>query len=232
MIEIYGLKMEQVLPENQLEVLLTRLPENTQKEIKKLWSYEGAVRKLAGEYLLRYMVSRKTNLVFEEILVDKDRHGKPLLKNPGEVFLNVSHSGKWVVGAVGGCPLGIDIEKKKERSFKPAERFFTEPEKQLFFRKTREQKLEFFIDRWTLQESYVKAVGKGISLWSVGLDVIYYGESNGKIVCRDQNLPDAFFKKFDMDKEYKMTVNSLEDKEFGQPEVKDMVLFFSEMMKR
>jgi 4'-phosphopantetheinyl transferase len=87
------------------------------------------------------------------------------LKDYSNLHFNISHSGDYVVVAFSDCPVGIDIEKNKGNRLKVAQRFFTQQElNDLFLFAEEQEQVDYFYQLWTLKESYMKAIGKGISM--------------------------------------------------------------------
>ena len=90
--------------------------------------------------------------------------GKPYLPGHPDVHFSLSHSGTWVLCALSDAELGCDVEGP--RRFDPAlARHFFHPDETawLFSLPPREQDAAF-LRLWTLKESYLKAVGLGLSL--------------------------------------------------------------------
>lgn len=87
---------------------------------------------------------------------------KPFIKNHPEIFFNLSHSEEKIMCVVSDREVGCDIEKIKENTNDIAARYFTEEEKNAI--DSAERKDEMFFRIWTLKESYIKAVGLGLSL--------------------------------------------------------------------
>ncbi len=100
----------------------------------------------------------------EDILFETNEYGKPKLKKQENIFFNFSHSGDWVVCAIGDKPLGVDVEQIKGKDLEIAKRFYTEYEYEDLLRQKEEKRPECFIKYWTLKESYTKAEGKGLSI--------------------------------------------------------------------
>ncbi|MCD6091871.1 MAG: 4'-phosphopantetheinyl transferase superfamily protein, partial [Bacteroidales bacterium] len=100
-----------------------------------------------------------------KIEFDYNEHEKPFLKGYPKAHFNISHSGDYVVVAFSDCAVGIDIEKNKGDRLKVAKRFFTKEElEDLFAYSGIEKQIDYFYQLWTLKESYMKAIGKGISM--------------------------------------------------------------------
>ena len=90
--------------------------------------------------------------------------GKPYLPGLPDVHFSLSHSGTRVLCALSGSELGCDVECPRRADLALARRFFHPDEtKWLISLSGREQEAAF-LRLWTLKESYVKAVGLGLSL--------------------------------------------------------------------
>lgn len=87
---------------------------------------------------------------------------KPFIKNHPEIFFNLSHSEEKIMCVVSDREVGCDIEKIRENTNDIAARYFTEEERNAI--DSTEKKDEMFFRIWTLKESYIKALGLGLSL--------------------------------------------------------------------
>ena len=94
------------------------------------------------------------------------QYDKPYVQNM-DVSFNISHSNDKVmcVFSPSLVDLGCDVEKDKKDGSKIAERFFTE-EEFLYLRNVEEEdeRKTLFTRLWTMKESFIKAVGEGLSL--------------------------------------------------------------------
>ena len=63
-----------------------------------------------------------------------------------------------------GHSVGIDVEKIVPLSLAFASNLFAPQENQVLSSTTGDAKLEYFYQLWTLKESYMKAIGKGLSI--------------------------------------------------------------------
>ena len=86
--------------------------------------------------------------------------GKPYLPGYPGLHFNLSHSGPWGVCALSKAPVGVDVELVRPLRYDLARRFFT-PGEQAWLRGRPEG--EFF-RLWTRKESFLKALGKGLTL--------------------------------------------------------------------
>ena len=80
-------------------------------------------------------------------------------------YTNLSHSGDYVVLAVGDSPVGIDVEHKNDKDFKVTKRMFTETEQSYILNGADiESSQQRFRDIWTINEAFLKCLGIGISV--------------------------------------------------------------------
>lgn len=91
--------------------------------------------------------------------IEVDSYGKPYLEtNP--FYFSISHSGTKVLVVVSDSPVGCDIEYVRENDLSVAKRFFDDSE--FLAIENSDQPLEEFFKFWTIKESYLKVVGKGL----------------------------------------------------------------------
>ncbi len=98
-------------------------------------------------------------------------------------------------------PIGIDIEKITDIDFKMADRYFSKEEYE-YINVNERGKLDRFYEIWTFKESYIKVIGKGLSMLLNSFSVI----NNNTMFYNDIQYN---FHKFDIDDNYKMSVCSV-----------------------
>lgn len=141
------------------------LPHELLSKTEKFKFSADKQRSLFGDLIVRKFYANELNLSPFKIQFDNTKHGKPFLKDYPKAHFNISHSGDYVVVAFSDCTVGIDIEKNKGNRLKVAKRFFTKEEiDDLFAFGEEEKQIEYFYHLWTLKESYMKAIGKGMSM--------------------------------------------------------------------
>lgn len=120
---------------------------------------------LISELLIRKTASDYLNVPMEQLKISYNPYGKPYIDNIRHFNFNISHSDDFVVIATSKYHVGIDIEKVKQINIDIAKRFFTNKEYEYISSFQSEKEKEFaFYQLWTLKESYVKALGQGISI--------------------------------------------------------------------
>ncbi len=84
-------------------------------------------------------------------------YGKPFFINAA-LYFSISHSGDYAMVVISDKQIGCDIQQIKEVNIKIADRFFS-PAEQEYIKNT-----DDFFKIWTLKESLIKAVGKGLAI--------------------------------------------------------------------
>lgn len=165
MITIQVLQVPAELPEAYWNLFLSRVSEERRGQASRFVHQADAYRSVLGEVSTRVTLSKLTGLRPEELSFTRNKYGKPALSQHADVQFNVSHSGDWIALISGGdADLGIDVEKIAPIDMKIAERFFSLTESQFLDAEPTEMQLETFYRLWTLKESYIKAVGMGLSM--------------------------------------------------------------------
>ena len=129
-------------------------------------------------------------------------HGKPYLKECGNIHFNISHSGNIAVCAMSDKELGADIEKTKHFSEALTDHVFLTSEKK-FIRPDAADK--DCTRMWTIKESIMKYLGTGIGLGAKSITL----DMNEPIsaVCDSHDISQLCFTAFETD-EHMLTVCS------------------------
>jgi phosphopantetheinyl transferase len=137
--------------EGQFAALLALASPERKKRAAGYHKREAAVCCLAAEALLRYAFPDRNPETLQ-----KEPGGKPFWEG---VHFNLSHSGPWVVLAMGDSPVGVDVECFcQNRNVEAlAKRQFT-PEEQRFVGSSQER----FLRIWTAKEARLKWDGTGL----------------------------------------------------------------------
>lgn len=165
MITIRVLQVPEVLPEAYWNHFLSQVSAERRGQASRFVHQADAYRSVLGEVLTRVTLSKLTGQRPGELSFTRNSYGKPSLSHPSDVQFNVSHSGDWIALISGGPDaLGVDVEKITPIDMQIAERFFSPAESQFLAGEPAERQLETFYRLWTLKESYIKAVGMGLSM--------------------------------------------------------------------
>jgi 4'-phosphopantetheinyl transferase len=148
------------IPAGELKKLL---PESSWEKLEKITNTDNNARSLLGELLSRFSISMYSGIKNSEIQIDIADKGKPHLKDHQEVHFNITHSGEMVACAVDSSDIGIDIEHFRKVNFRVAERFFSPSEIQDLLALDETLRQEYFFTLWTIKESFLKAIGSGLT---------------------------------------------------------------------
>ncbi|MFJ7939596.1 4'-phosphopantetheinyl transferase family protein [Peribacillus sp. NPDC096622] len=209
MIKIFALKIPgEIEPEIFLK-WSTKVSKERMEKVSRFFRKEDAMRSLFSELLVRAVISKEFNIPNEEIKFTYNQYGKPSLKNSKSFFFNVSHSGEWVVAIFHTAPIGIDVEKIRPVDIHIAERIFSDKEYQEILRKPREEQENYFFDLWSLKESYVKAVGKGLFQPFHSFSITK--KNNGEIIFACNESPCRwFFKQYNLAEGYTLSACTIQ----------------------
>lgn len=210
MIRIYASYVNSDFETEEYEELLRYVDKQSRDKIERFYKRSDAIRETVSNVLIRAMIIEALGMNNNNIIFYKNEYGRPFLKGISNFHFNISHSGDWVICVIADKMIGIDIEKIEPIDFEAAEQFCTAEEKNKLLAMHGNEKLEYFYDLWTLKESYVKALGKGlsISLKSFTIKVC----SGGKVEFKTDSGEDHyFFKRYNIDSYYKTAVCSIAD---------------------
>lgn len=110
----------------------------------------------------------KTGIFLYEVLagydisvdeIEREENGKPYIKGRDDFFFNLSHSGEYLIAAVSGQPVGVDIQKKVDARPGVIDKIFRQDDA------WEHEKLikENFKLVWAIKEAYCKLTGTGIA---------------------------------------------------------------------
>ncbi len=91
--------------------------------------------------------------------------GKPFFINAQDIHFSISHSGNKVAVAFSDSEVGCDIEMIGDADLTLAQMFFSRSEYETLLSMGEElERRKAFFRCWTLKESYMKAIGKGLNI--------------------------------------------------------------------
>jgi 4'-phosphopantetheinyl transferase len=207
MVKIYCLTLpEEDSFKQDLEVLKKLLPVAVFEAASKFRFIQGVQRKMLGDALMRIAVWQNFGVNPGDLKIAFGNAGKPFFQSHPTIHFNISHSGRWVVVAVSGSRVGVDVERVKKVNLGIAERFYSEREKARLFALPAADQTEYFFDLWTLKESFLKAIGTGLtkSLKSFTIEI-----SDDRILLLDNTeKTDLLMKQLKIESGYKLAVCS------------------------
>ena len=155
---IYCLNVTKI-PEVPYEELRLMVSEERRKKADSKKNLEDKYKCLYTELFLKY-VFEENGFCTENFRLHYNECGKPYFDETK--FFNISHSGDWIVIAIGKSETGIDIEKIKDGRNKAFESVFKQVENDYINSFPEYEQSKYITQIWTLKESYVKYLGKGI----------------------------------------------------------------------
>jgi len=205
MIQVFVLQLEEAhySPEFQ-EMLLQYLPEAGRLRVKDRQNLNSKLQTIAGELLARHSVGQYLGKSDQEINLIFGEKGKPHIGNLKDVHYNISHSGHYVVCAVSSKELGIDVERIRKVNLRIAERFFSPSEIHDLMAVEEENRMLYFITLWTIKESYLKAIGRGLTQHLNSFTIVRNGESY--LLTGNEEAETYSIETHKLDHEYMMAV--------------------------
>lgn len=183
-IQVYIQKVNRAYLEQNFETVIKHLYPERKSRVLAFKRREPAYVSITAGWMLQTLIMQMYGIAPEQLVLEKNENGKPYLKEHPEFSFNLSHAGDYVVLAYGSQPLGIDIERIREKNLQVAARCFTEREYQYVLGKEpveaeegARQTARLFTDPvqvdsveerffklWTMKEAYLKLTGQGISV--------------------------------------------------------------------
>ncbi|MCB5034016.1 4'-phosphopantetheinyl transferase superfamily protein [Streptococcus mutans] len=191
--KIFKIRSQKPLEDRMFFSLLELIEEEDRKQILRYQFWQDRQRSLLGHLLSRYAIVQEYALTNKEIQIRRHAYGKPYIKDYSQIHYNISHSGEWVVVAIGKSPIGIDVENRREDWDLIGERVFSESEK---YWSQNSYKRKAIL--WTIKEAYVKYLGTGLSK-SLNSFSIYIKR---KIITEVQKPFQTSFDYFVLDNDY------------------------------
>jgi 4'-phosphopantetheinyl transferase len=206
MISILAVKNSHELDDGLYGAFFKLISEERKLRVKKFFRREDACRCILAEIIAKYCIVKKCKVRFDAISFKYGEHGKPYIETPEKIQFSISHSGAYVVCAIDKKQIGIDVERIHDVDMAIASRFFSAEEcAEIFALQENSRKSKFF-DFWTIKESYIKAIGKGLSCplssFTIGIGKEHISMKSGNL------LPVMFFRQYDIDNHYKCAVCS------------------------
>ncbi|QDS93457.1 4'-phosphopantetheinyl transferase sfp [Roseimaritima multifibrata] len=121
---------------------------------------------VVGRGMARRLLGAKLNCAPESIPFRFSPHGKPLLDSPQQLGFNVAHTTGMVLCAIGEYQqVGVDVESTGRKvDIRLAERYFAKSEVEWVFARPPAEQTSAFLKIWTLKESFIKAIGTGLTM--------------------------------------------------------------------
>jgi len=214
MVETYAVCLPERVNWAQAGELLPLVAEERRQRVLRFRYAEDALRSLLGDLLTRHLLSLELGCHPADLSFATTAHGKPVLADRANPWFNVAHSGRWVAVAISQQPVGVDIEQKAPIDPTPMLELMSPDELKEFQGLPETTRMDYFYRLWTAKESFVKAVGSGLSVPLASI-TIRPGPGGTRLVCGGEALADFFLRSHNLDPEYDLSVCALE-REFGE----------------
>ncbi|HTC69765.1 MAG TPA: 4'-phosphopantetheinyl transferase superfamily protein [Acidothermaceae bacterium] len=149
-----------------IDALIHRLPEPERRRASGLRLESRRRSFVLGRILLRLTVARRTGVRPDEVVLEIEPSGRPVLAAPLNGFsVSISHSGGYVVVGVANRNIGVDVERLRQSVRFPqvAARVCSPRELRRIGRLDGQAKERAFLTVWSRKEAYGKAIGRGIA---------------------------------------------------------------------
>lgn len=184
-------------------------------KVNKFVNKKDKIQTIVADILIRSKLIKKFDIRNENISFNKNIYGKPYVDKIKKFKFNISHSGEYVVAAISGQEVGIDIEKIENiEYFDIAKNFFAKEELEYIISQNKQESLERFYDIWTLKESYIKFNGKGLSI-PLNTFAIFFNNDNSIKVNDNNHYTNHIFNQINIVAGYKLAVCRLNNELFN-----------------
>lgn len=158
----YKIKPSQTMKD--VDFFLPSLSTVRQKQVKKFRNDKSKLLCIFSQLLFKYSLIEYAGIDYNNLEIKKNAYGKPFLPDYPTIKFNISHTWNWVVCAISSHEVGVDIETIQEINYSSISKYFSIIEKKTIEDiESHQEKLKLFFDYWTLKESFIKNIGKGLS---------------------------------------------------------------------
>lgn len=158
---------------DRLSVDISTLSEYRRKRINAAKAPLKKRQGICAELLLYEALKKAAPDIALPPEISVNEYGKPYLKDSG-VFFSLSHSEKLALCTVSEHELGADVQQIRPYDRRLALRFFTAGEREYIG--SCQDMDRAFTRVWALKESYIKAVGLGLSIPLFSFDLCPKGQ--------------------------------------------------------
>lgn len=172
-------------------------------------------RELQKEYsrkLLEYSVNTLFDVKIGDLIISKNRYGKPYFKNNENIKFNISHCDGLIACAIGTTEIGVDVENIRNFDEYVLKRVCNMKEIDETYKSSDSNKT--FFKYWTMKESLGKALGVGL-IYPLK-DNIFIKEDN-QYLC---SYPGLKIKNYEVDKQFLLSICADKNEEIIVREVK------------
>ena len=173
--ELHVWSISLIQPEKILQKLAGLLDENERTKANKFKFEIDRQNYIVAHGAMRQILAKYLECKPENIIFNFNDYGKPFLpENKYQIEFNLSHSkSRALVAVAKNKRVGIDIEYIRSEIVESniAGQFFSARENEALQSLDANQQQKAFFDCWTRKESFIKAIGKGLSFPLKSFDV-------------------------------------------------------------
>lgn len=188
----------------EYKAVYSRIPDFRREKADKFKFMKDRICSVGAWGLLQYALAQMG--IDCDMGVSYNEQGKPYFTDRPDINFSLSHSGNIVMCAISENPVGCDVQQigRNDKYIKRiADRFFGRCENEYLNSLAENEKDDAFYRIWTIKESYVKALGDGLSKDFSSFDVRLSKEG-----CMIED--DVFYcHEIDYDSDYKLAYCSL-----------------------
>ncbi len=164
------------IPEQFGSLYVCPVPEKNRK------SEHETAHALLKSAVRKYAEAKNIIISEENLVLDYLEYEKPYFRHYPEIYFNLSHCAGLAVCLLSARECGVDAESIREIRPGVVRKVFS-PEEQILLQESAEPD-KLFTKIWTLKESYVKAIGRGIGF---RMQEVSFQFRNDEILCSQQN---------------------------------------------
>ncbi|WP_433958180.1 4'-phosphopantetheinyl transferase family protein [Cytobacillus horneckiae] len=203
MIKVFACELPNQRSWQQLKDLSKFISKEKQEAAIKFKKVDDAYRTVMCQLLLQAVLYKEYQIQ-KNLNISYTPFGKPFLQNQSDVYFNLSHSGNWCVCAVNGERVGIDVEKAEEIPRDLLHIVLSNGEMEEYC----ELESRFF-EKWTLKESYLKAIGTGLSTSLESVEIYPCIDGMYHVFHQQEKFLPGECKLYQLCTDYKLSVCSL-----------------------
>ncbi len=159
MTNLYLLRVTPLEEERTREHYLPTVSPFRREKVERFQKDRAKAASLGAGMLLRWALFRR-GIDRDDTVTDS--WGRPWAAAAPSLYLSLSHSGEYAVCALGDEPLGVDVQQIGPLRPGVLKRFYSEKEREMVA--DAPEKEREFARIWARKESYVKALGRGLSM--------------------------------------------------------------------
>ena len=195
MVHVFYARIDDFLDENRIQKKIVLLCKQRRDKILRCKNAKDKARSMTAGLLLRQALITE-GLDYETLCFVTTKHGKIVIENRKDIYINLTHAGDYAACVVATQPVGIDIEDRErfqqhsgeERLYKIAKRSCSPEEMEYLKQRDSSEFGDRFIKLWTRKESFSKAKGLGMQIGFSSINTLEKGFYYEKIINQKYQL--------------------------------------------